>query len=416
MVASMVSQTSLHKGPTERTLWRYPSVRRRTLRDFYDLTILCNKCLYCRFVFTPEARDHRFVNQCPRGETFRHAAYYAEGTVEIARGLIEGRLTWSKTIEHVLYTCTDCGHCEFWCENAMRVYPLTIMEIMKEHYVREVGLPESWKPMVGSIEKVKNPYGAPPESRYAWVPKEYAPPRSSETMLFVGDVYSYRAPSVAQSALRILHKLGVQVGLLYEEEWHSGYLLFRAGLYERGLEMLEHNVRALERAGAKRVVFLDPYDYRTFIKEVRDAGLSLPFEVIHFADFVLPLVEKEKHRLKPLNMKASYHDPCNLTRHVMPHPVWDSPRELLKMMGVEVLELFRVRLNTYCCGAGGGIMYTNPKLTEAIARRRLEEALARGASTIVTACPSCTAALRAASKPFNIEVYDIIELLDKALA
>lgn len=399
---------------SERTIWRYPIARKRILDDFYDLTLLCNKCLYCRFVFTPEARDYRFVEQCPRGETFRFASYYAEGTVEIARGLIEGRLRWSKTIEHILYTCTDCGHCEFWCENAMRVYPLTIMEIMKEHYVREIGLPESWKPIIDNLEKTRNPFGEPQEERFKWLPRELSIPRYADTILFVGDIYAYKVPSIAYSALKILHKLGVEIGLLYEEEWHSGYLFFRVGLYDKGLEFLGHNIKALEKAGAKRVVFLDPHDYRTFIKEVRDANITLPFEVIHFTDFVLPLIGRERHRLKRLDMRVAYHDPCNLTRHIMPFPVWDAPRELLRLMGVDVVELYRTRLNTYCCGGGGGMIFTNQKLTEVVARRRLEEVSAKDVSVLVTACPTCILAFRSIAKNLNIQVYDIIEIIDRS--
>ncbi|MEM4514127.1 MAG: (Fe-S)-binding protein [Ignisphaera sp.] len=402
------------KESGEKFVWRYPVIRRRKLREMYDLAILCNKCKYCRFVFAPDARDHRFVNQCPRGETFRFAPYYAEGTVEVARGLIEGRLQWSKTIEHILNTCTDCGHCEFWCENAMRVYPLTIMEVMKEHYVKEFGLPEYWKPIVENLRKTKNPFGEPPEKRCSWIPPGISLPKSLSVMLFVGDTYSYKAPHVVQAAFRILHKLGVDVGYLYEEEWHSGYLLFRAGLYDEGIELLEHNIRALEKAGAKTVVFLDPHDYRTFVKEVRDANIELPFEVKFFTDYVNPLLEKENFKLRKLNAKVVYHDPCNLTRNIMPSPVWESPREILKLIGVEVMEMHRNRLNTYCCGAGGGVIFTFPELSMLTARRRLEEAVAVRGQTIATSCPSCISSFKSVAKEFKMDVYDIIELIDEA--
>ncbi|MEM4789402.1 MAG: (Fe-S)-binding protein [Ignisphaera sp.] len=409
-----MSSTPKEKEPREKFVWRYPVVRRRMLRDMYDLVILCNKCKYCRFVFTPDARDHRFVNQCPRGETFKFASYYAEGTVEVARGLIEGRLQWSKTIEHILYTCTDCGHCEFWCENAMRVYPLTVMEVMKEHYVKEIGLPEYWKPIIENLRKTKNPFGEPLEKRNTWIPSEALLPRSSKIMLFVGDIYCYKAPHIPQVAVRILHRLGIDVGYLYEEEWHSGYLFFRAGLYDEGLEFLEHNIKALEKAGAKTVIFLDPHDYRTFLKETRDANKDLPFEVKFFADYVAPLLEKESSKLRKIGGKVVYHDPCNLTRNIMPFPVWDSPREILKIVGVEVIEMYRNRLNTYCCGAGGGVLFTFPELSMLTARRRLEEAIAVGGQSVVTMCPSCISSFKNVAKEFKVDVYDIIELIDKA--
>ncbi len=400
----------------EKSIWRFPASRKRELSEFYDLTLLCNKCQYCRYVYTPEARNSKFVNQCPRGDVFKYPSYYAEGTLEIARAIIEGKLSWSKEIEHILYTCTDCGYCEYSCNLSMRAHPLTIMEVMKEQYVKEVGLPDYWKPIVENLEKYHNPYGEPAEKRFDWLPQELRIPRKSEIVLFVGDVYAYRAREVAAAAIRILKKLGVDFGLLYDDEWHSGYLHFRAGLREKGVEFLKHNVKALEEAGAKKVVFLDPYDYRTFIKELSEEGMEVKFEVVHFLDFVEPLLEKNSHRLKKLGLKVTYHDPCNLTRNVMPFPVWNSPRHILNMIGIEVAEMPRKMLNTYCSGAGGGVNFTFPKLTEEIARRRLEEAASTGASTLVTSSPSSIEAFKTQAHLFKIDIVDILSLIDKSLS
>lgn len=407
--------SSKSKVGKKRKIWIYPSVRYRELEELYDLTLLCNKCLYCRFVFAPEARDHRFVNQCPRGDIFKHASYYAEGTVEIARCIIEGKLMWSETIAHILYTCTDCAHCEFWCMNAMRVYPLTIMDVMKEHYVNEVGLPSYWRSVVENIDRYRNPFDEPVEKRFSWLPESLGIPRRANVMLFVGDAYAYRYPEIALAAVKILKKLGVEIGLLYDGEYHSGYLMFRAGLRDKGEELLAHNIKALEESNAKTVVFLDPHDYRTFKKEASEEGLSYSFEVLHYLEFVAPLVEENKHKLRKLEMKVSYHDPCNLTRHIMPFPVWDQPREILKIIGAEIMEMPRNRLNTYCCGSGGGVVFTFPQLALNIARKRLEEATSIGVTKLVTSCPYCVGVFRRVASEFKLEIGDIIEILDMAL-
>ncbi|MEM1713258.1 MAG: hypothetical protein QXW36_01805 [Desulfurococcaceae archaeon] len=68
----------------------------------------------------------------------------------------------------------------------MRVYPLTLMEIMKETHVEKFGIPSYAKNVVEKLEKTKNPFGEPPESRFKWLSPEEAPPRKSEIMLFVG--------------------------------------------------------------------------------------------------------------------------------------------------------------------------------------------------------------------------------------
>ncbi len=407
-----MSQLSKMGELKERKYWIFPAERRRVLDELYDLTLLCNKCLYCRFVFAPEASDSRFVIACPRGDVFKHAAYYAEGTIEIARSIIEKRLNWNKTIEQILYTCTDCGHCEYWCSNAMRVYPLTIMEVMKETYVKEHGLPDKWKPVIENLEKTKNQFGRPAEERYKWLPDGVSSPKYADVVLVAGDVYAYKLSNIALAAVNVLKKLGVRFTVLYENEWHSGYLLFRAGLRDKGLEFLKHNIEALSATGVKKVVFLDPHDYRTFKKEALEEGLTYDFEVQHFMEFVLPLLKKAEHRLEKLNIKATYHDPCNLTRHIMPFPVWDQPREILHLIGIEVVEMPRKRLNTYCCGGGGGVPFSYPSLAKIIANKRLEEAKSTGVEVLITSCPSCVWTFTGES---GMRVYDIIELIDKAL-
>jgi Fe-S oxidoreductase len=395
-------------------LWIFPAVRRRVLDDFYDLMILCNKCGYCKFIFAPDAKDARFVSQCPRGNIFKHLSYYASGTLEIARGIIEKRLAWSNTVEHILYTCTDCGHCQFWCNVAMRTHPLTIMEIMKETYVKEVAVPQHYKTIMTNIDVSHNPYGKPHEMRFAWLDNQ-KPPKSADVMLFIGDDVAYKNNKLAMATVNILQKLGISFGLLYEDEWHSGYLPFRGGFREKGKALLKHNFEALKKAGAKKVIVLSPHDYRTFKVDGPECGLSPNFEIYHVLEFLAPLLKENKDKIKPLNKKVTYHDPCQLVRHIMPFSITEQPREILKLLGIEVVEMPRNRLNTYCCGAGGAVPFGYPNVTKMIARIRLAEAASTGVKELVVSCPSCEASLGPISNEFGLLVENILILIQSAI-
>ncbi|MEM0054270.1 MAG: (Fe-S)-binding protein [Nitrososphaeria archaeon] len=411
----MVEKISHDNGKVER-IWIFPAERRRVLDDFYDLTILCNKCGYCKFVFAPDARDARFVSQCPRGNIFKHLSYYATGTLEIARGLIEKKLNWSKTIEHILYTCTDCGHCQFWCNVAMRTHPLTIMEIMKETYVKEVGIPDHYKSILANIDATYNPYGEPHTMRFAWLfNQNQKPPRSAEVMLFIGDDVAYKNKKLAIATANILRKFGVEFGLLYEEEWHSGYLLFRGGLREKGKAFVNHNLEALKKAGAKKVIVISPHDYRTFKVDAPECGIYPDFEIYHILEFLAPLIKENRGNLRTLNKKVTYHDPCQLVRHIMPFAISEQPREILKSLGIEVIEMPRNRLNTYCCGAGGGVPFGYPNVTRLTAKARLTEAASTGVTELVVSCPSCEISLGVLSKEFGLSVENILMLIQSSL-
>jgi|YelNatPaOPRAMG01_1025707.scaffolds.fasta_scaffold06720_8 Fe-S oxidoreductase len=395
-------------------LWIFPAVRRRVLDDFYDLTILCNKCGYCKFIFAPDAKDARFVSQCPRGNVFKHLSYYASGTLEIARGIIEKKLAWSSTVEHILYTCTDCGHCQFWCNVAMRTHPLTIMEIMKETYVKEVTAPQHYKTIMTNIDATHNPYGAPHEMRFAWLDNQ-KPPKSADVMLFVGDDVAYKNSKLATATVNILQKLGINFGLLYEDEWHSGYLPFRGGFREKGKALLNHNFEALKKAGAKKVIVLSPHDYRTFKVDGPECDLSPDFEIYHILEFLAPLIKENKNKIKPLNKKVTYHDPCQLVRHIMPFSISEQPREILKLLGIEVVEMPRNRLNTYCCGAGGAVTFGYPNVTKVTAKARLAEAASTGVKELVVSCPSCEGSLGPMSNEFGLSVENILILIQSAI-
>ena len=78
----------------------------------------------------------------------------------------------------------------------------------------------------------------------------------------------------------------------------------------------------------------------------------------------------------------------------------------------------KTRDRSFCCGAGGGHMWTEEISGGRINHRRAEHALATGASTLATACPFCTVMLEdgaaARTAAGALQVRDIAEILDAA--
>ena len=85
-----------------------------------------------------------------------------------------------------------------------------------------------------------------------------------------------------------------------------------------------------------------------------------------------------------------YHDPCYLGRY---RDVYEQPRAVASLAG-EVVEAPRSHQRSFCCGAGGGLVFLGEETGDRVSHTRANELIATGASTIGTACPFCNSMFR----------------------
>ncbi len=122
-----------------------------------------------------------------------------------------------------------------------------------------------------------------------------------------------------------------------------------------------------------------------------------------------------------LNYKVTFHDPCYLGRH---NGEYDAPRQMINSLpGVELIEMWRCRQNSYCCGGGGGGMWLDgfmaDHVKERLSENRVREAVETGADVLVVCCPYEISRFEDAVKSTGNEgkliVKDIIELVVEAM-
>ena len=84
---------------------------------------------------------------------------------------------------------------------------------------------------------------------------------------------------------------------------------------------------------------------------------------------------------------------------------------------MKLTEMTRIKEYSWCCGAGGGVNESNPGFAKWTAQERIEEAGSTGAEAIVTACPWCEKTFGEVVRETgsNLKVYDIVELVEKAI-
>ena len=114
--------------------------------------------------------------------------------------------------------------------------------------------------------------------------------------------------------------------------------------------------------------------------------------------------------------KITFHDPCYLGRA---NAIYEAPRDLLKKLEVELVEMKRCKSRGLCCGAGGAQMFKEPEPgTKDINIERTEEALETKPEIIAAGCPFCntmmTDGVKNAEKEDSVQVMDVAEMIANA--
>ena len=115
--------------------------------------------------------------------------------------------------------------------------------------------------------------------------------------------------------------------------------------------------------------------------------------------------------------KITFHDPCYLGRA---NGVYEAPRNLIKKIDAELIELKRSRSKGLCCGAGGAQMFKDSEQgRKEISSERAEEIEESEAEIVAAACPFCNTMISDGLKSDkkekdNTKIYDIAELIANA--
>jgi Fe-S oxidoreductase/CheY-like chemotaxis protein len=117
-----------------------------------------------------------------------------------------------------------------------------------------------------------------------------------------------------------------------------------------------------------------------------------------------------------LGKRVTYHDSCNLARSC---GITEEPRELLRAVTTDFVEMTPNRAENYCCTGGGGAMsmseYTPRRLRSA--KVKADQIAATGAKVVVTSCHNCVDGLSDLIKHYKLgcEVKQLVDLVADAL-
>ena len=432
----------------------------------------CIHCKACRFAYSGEPDREGIgeftgkqgsvlyegmVDSCPAGIEYGWEAFWNAGKIWIARSILSGDLEFSEEVRDVIMPCITCGQCSAQCEN--KIPTVDIIEALRAACV-EAGIPMIDKhELIKNLVKDKNnPYGGEAQDRFKWAKdaglEKHINNKDAKIGYYVGCTASYRQMDVSIATCRLLEKLGIDFTIL-EDEVCCGSPFFRTGAIDVAKDLMNKNLETFKKLDM--VYFSCAGCYKTFTLDYPKwmaEGEKLPFKTSHAIELISDLIEEGKIKFKAnkeLKGKViTYHDPCHLGRHVAIEieqemikesknlmfdmrkigqriENWYSkPRIILNQMekdvGLKFVEMYRIKLNSMCCGAGGGVRAGYPDFSLKTASLRNDEANAIGADILSTECPFCKTNLSDANDLYDhklivkgllqiVDEYDLLEII-----
>jgi heterodisulfide reductase subunit D len=184
------------------------------------------------------------------------------------------------------------------------------------------------------------------------------------------------------------------------------------------MALAKRNTELLNESGIQEIVTFCPGCYRAITHDYKEIpGIAeLKAKVYHTAEYIDKLIQEGRLKItRELKMRVTWHDPCHLGRHC---GIYEAPRNILKAIpGVELIEMERIKDQSWCCGGGGGTRTAFIDFSQKTAMKRIQEAKKTGAQALVTQCPFCEQNMGEALTKMDdgIELYDLTELLIKVL-
>ncbi len=355
------------------------------LKDVRHAMMTCTYCGFCKSV-------------CPVYEGIGWDSSVARGRIILAYGMLNKDIPADQSVVDNIYQCTTCKDCERRCPSGIEVVEI-VERARRDLVANDLMLPKHRKLVESTLEH-GNPYGERVGVAATLGEKKH----SASLGYFVGCTSAYRNRSIAEATISILSKLGEDFTVVDEE--CCGSVLQRIGVDDGAIEeIMERNVRSAVDLGVEEVVFSCAGCYRMF-KEEYPKFVDVPFKVRHISEF---LADKDI-KLKSLDKKITYHDPCHLGRH---SGIYDAPRRLLsRIPEARFQEMQHNRDTALCCGGGGGVRSAYPDLSAKVAARRVDEAAF--ADVLVTTCPFCVSNLRVGKEKSSspVEIKDLVELIE----
>lgn len=319
-----------------------------------------------------------------------------------------------------IWSCLACGQCSTRCPSNID-YPEFVRQVRTEAVQNgKTGTP-AHRGLFQSIMRLQ--VMDVKQNKTDWAREVGRISESGDTYYFVGcspffqvefeEDWEIEPMDGPKGVLKLMNAIGIEP-VVHNDERCCGHDLMWNGDRANFARLAQRNVDLIKSLGCKRVVFQCPEGYQTFKKYYPEVVNGMNFEIVHFYELLAAELKTGTFTLGSLDGVVTYHDPCRLGRQA---GIFDAPRDLLNAVGgIQYKEMEHNRESGICCGTSAWISCSS--CSKAIQKMRINEALATGANTLVTACPKCRLHLNCALRDMedvDLKIQDMNDLLAQAL-
>ena len=371
---------------------------------FFTTCVHCGLCADACLFYT-ETQDPRYTPihklEPLRRLWWQEYTFWGKllSTLRLTKPLSDAELAeW----EDLVYdSCTLCGRCSLACPvgNDIVYMVRKLREGMSAAGHAPQGLKDSTRraieegsPMGVSLNTLMAHIRHAEKETGLTVPMDR---EGADYMLVLSSAEIAEFSEIIPAVARIFHHAGVSWTMASDgfEGTNSG---IQIGSSDLAAELLNHIVRAAERLKVKTVISPEcGHAYTALRWEGPNLiGRPYPFQVIHIVELLDQLHAEGRLRTEGTETaRMTFHDPCQMVRR---GGVIEPPRNLLKLVAPNFVEMPDAGIQNWCCGGGGGVSANEraDPLRLKVFSRKKAQLNATGATTLVTSCSNCRVMLQ----------------------
>ncbi|MBL3588441.1 MAG: (Fe-S)-binding protein [gamma proteobacterium endosymbiont of Lamellibrachia anaximandri] len=394
---------------------------------FFSSCVNCGLCAEACLFYT-ETGDPRYtpINKLEPLRRIWEQEFTLWGRIKKALGLAqpvtdELLQEW----EPLVYdACSLCGRCSMVCPVGNDIAYMIRKE--REGFVASGNAPEGMKGASTRAIKVGSPMGVKFHAVQAQIRHIEADTglevpvdvEGADYLALLSSMEIMNFPEYIEALARIFKQAGVSWTLCSEafEATNAG---IQIGSSDIAAELVERVVKGAEKLKVKYVISPECGHAYTAIRWEGPnlIGRRYPFKVVHILELLDEL--RAAGRLKTQGMdeaRLTFHDPCQIVRK---GGVLEPPRNLLKQVASNFVEMSDHREMNWCCGGGGGVSANEraDELRLKVFARKKSQLDELNVDKLVTACANCRLMLEDGLEEYRVElpVVGLTEMLAEHL-